>query len=141
MMAVRIVEMHRLLKSTGSLYLHCDPSASHYLKIILDAIFSAKNFRNEIVWQPRKSKAETIHSVYVRDFRTAMQNVEAGFRRFRRHAFPTNTRDADRSRTRWGHTDIRFWIWKPQLYKSTRSKTNFRGIPPRLPFGERDCVV
>ena len=43
--------MHRILKNTGSLYLHCDPSASHYLKIILDAIFGASNFRNEIVWQ------------------------------------------------------------------------------------------
>ena len=51
MMAIRIVEMHRILKSTGNLYLHCDPSASHYLKIILDAIFGANNFRNEIVWQ------------------------------------------------------------------------------------------
>ena len=51
MMAIRIVEMHRILKPTGSLYLHCDPSASHYLKIILDAIFGASNFRNEIVWQ------------------------------------------------------------------------------------------
>ncbi len=51
MMAIRIVEMHRILKPTGSLYLHCDPSASHYLKIILDAIFGASHFRNEIVWQ------------------------------------------------------------------------------------------
>ena len=51
MMAIRIVEMHRILKPTGSLYLHCDPSASHYLKIVLDAIFGASNFRNEIVWQ------------------------------------------------------------------------------------------
>ena len=50
MMAARIVEMHRLLKDTGALYLHCDPSASHYLKIILDAVFGAGNFRNEIVW-------------------------------------------------------------------------------------------
>ena len=55
MMAVRIVEMHRILKTTGSLYLHCDPSASHYLKIILDAIFGASNFRNEIVWQRTSS--------------------------------------------------------------------------------------
>lgn len=53
MMAVRIVEMHRLLKNTGSLYLHCDSTASHYLKIILDAIFDTKNFRNEIVWKRR----------------------------------------------------------------------------------------
>lgn len=50
MMAIRIVEMHRILKPTGSLYLHCDPTASHYLKIILDAIFGTQNFRNEIIW-------------------------------------------------------------------------------------------
>ena len=50
MMAIRLVEMHRILKSTGSLYLHCDPSASHYLKIVLDSVFGNKNFRNEIVW-------------------------------------------------------------------------------------------
>ena len=50
MMAIRIVEMHRILKPTGSLYLHCDPTASHYLKIILDAVFGNRNFMNEIVW-------------------------------------------------------------------------------------------
>ena len=49
-MAVRLLEMYRLLKPTGSIYLHCDPTASHYLKLIMDAIFSWKNFRNEIVW-------------------------------------------------------------------------------------------
>jgi site-specific DNA-methyltransferase (adenine-specific) len=51
MMAVRLVELHRVLKSTGSLYLHCDPTASHYLKVILDGIFGAENFRNEIIWK------------------------------------------------------------------------------------------
>jgi site-specific DNA-methyltransferase (adenine-specific) len=51
MMAARLVELHRVLKPTGSLYLHCDPTASHYLKIILDEIFSVRNFRNEIIWQ------------------------------------------------------------------------------------------
>ena len=50
MMAIRIVEMHRLLKDTGSLYLHCDPYASHYLKILLDAVFGTSQFRNEIIW-------------------------------------------------------------------------------------------
>ena len=49
-MAVRLLEMHRLLKPTGSLYLHCDPTASHYLKLLLDAIFGRHQFRNEIVW-------------------------------------------------------------------------------------------
>src|SRR6266849_3886959 len=51
MMAIRLVELHRVLKPTGSLYLHCDPTASHYLKIILDTIFEPRNFRNEIIWR------------------------------------------------------------------------------------------
>lgn len=51
MMAIRLLEMKRVLKPTGSIYLHCDPAASHYLKILLDTIFGASNFRNEIVWK------------------------------------------------------------------------------------------
>lgn len=51
MMAARLVELHRVLKPTGSLYLHCDSTASHYLKIILDTIFSVENYRNEIIWR------------------------------------------------------------------------------------------
>ena len=51
MMAPRLVELHRVLKPTGSLYLHCDPTASHYLKMLLDGIFGSDNFRNEIVWR------------------------------------------------------------------------------------------
>ena len=49
-MSQRIVEMHRILKETGSLYLHCDPTASHYLKILLDGVFGKQNFINEIIW-------------------------------------------------------------------------------------------
>jgi site-specific DNA-methyltransferase (adenine-specific) len=51
MMTARLVELHRVLKPTGSLYLHCDPTASHYLKIVLDAIFDPRGFRNEVIWQ------------------------------------------------------------------------------------------
>lgn len=51
MMAVRLIELHRVLKPTGSLYLHCDPTASHYLKVLLDAVFGVETFRNEIVWE------------------------------------------------------------------------------------------
>lgn len=51
MMAVRLIELHRVLKPTGSLYLHCDPTASHYLKILLDAVFGARCFKNEIDWK------------------------------------------------------------------------------------------
>ena len=49
-MAIRLIEMQRILKNTGSLYLHCDPTMSHYLKLLLDIIFGEKNFRNEVVW-------------------------------------------------------------------------------------------
>ena len=51
MMAPRLVELRRVLRETGSLYLHCDPAASHYLKLLLDAVFSPENFRSEIVWK------------------------------------------------------------------------------------------
>ncbi len=51
MMAPRLVELHRVLRPTGSLYLHCDPTASHYLKVVLDAVFGKENFRNEIIWK------------------------------------------------------------------------------------------
>ena len=54
MMAVRLLEMRRALKDTGSIYLHCDPTASHYLKALMDAVFGHQNFRNEIVWHYRR---------------------------------------------------------------------------------------
>jgi site-specific DNA-methyltransferase (adenine-specific) len=50
-MGIRLTEIHRLMKDTGSLYLHCDPTASHYLKIILDAVFGPQRFRSEIIWR------------------------------------------------------------------------------------------
>ncbi len=51
MMSQRMIELHRALKPTGSIYLHCDPTASHYLKLLLDAVFDPTNFRNEITWR------------------------------------------------------------------------------------------
>ena len=61
MMAIRLVELHRVLKPTGSLYLHCDPTASHYLKVILDTVFGPENYKNEIIW-----KRTTAHSGAIR---------------------------------------------------------------------------
>ncbi len=57
-MTQRIIEMHRILKETGSFYLHCDPTASHYLKLILDEIFGKNNFRNEIIWHRNYSSGK-----------------------------------------------------------------------------------
>ena len=67
-MAVRFLEMRRVLKPTGSIYLHCDPTASHYLKLLMDAVFGRANFKNEIIWSyrrwPSKSRNfQTMHDV------------------------------------------------------------------------------
>lgn len=59
MMAVRLIEMKRLLKENGSLYLHCDPTASHYIKLVLDALFGPKNFRTEIIWKRSGAHSDT----------------------------------------------------------------------------------
>ena len=71
MMGIRMLEMRRVLKLTGSIYLHCDPTASHYLKMMMDSIFGEKNFRNEIVWHYRRWTAGTrnfqrMHDVLLR---------------------------------------------------------------------------
>lgn len=59
MMAVRMLELHRVLKPTGSLYLHCDTTASHYLKILLDGVFGPKHFRNEVIWKRTSAHSST----------------------------------------------------------------------------------
>ena len=59
MMAVRLMEMHRVLKPTGSLYLHCDPTASHYLKLLMDAFFGASNFMAEITWKRTSAHSDS----------------------------------------------------------------------------------
>jgi site-specific DNA-methyltransferase (adenine-specific) len=62
MMTARLIELHRVLRDTGSLYLHCDPTASHYLKLVLDQIFGPANFRNEITWKRFSSHGNVYHS-------------------------------------------------------------------------------
>jgi len=59
MMAARLSELHRVMKPTGSLYLHCDPTASHYLKLLLDSVFGLNNFRAEIVWKRSSAHSDT----------------------------------------------------------------------------------
>ena len=63
-MEARCVEMRRVLKDTGSLYLHCDPTASHYLKVMLDGVFGIKMFRNEIVWKRQHGTMNGCKSKY-----------------------------------------------------------------------------
>lgn len=58
MMTIRLLELHRVLKPTGSLYLHCDPTASHYLKVMMDMVFGVENYRNEVIWQRTAVKGD-----------------------------------------------------------------------------------
>jgi site-specific DNA-methyltransferase (adenine-specific) len=67
MMANRLLELHRVLKPTGSLYLHCDPTASHYLKIVLDGVFGKENFKNEIIWKRTSAHSSAIRYGPVHD--------------------------------------------------------------------------
>jgi len=98
-MAPRLVELHRVLKGTGSLWLHCDPTMSHYLKVMLDAIFGAENFRNEIIWQRTGSKGlmtrrlPTNHDVILGYQRSdaAVWNMDAAFIAYDQGDLPTKT--------------------------------------------------
>lgn len=79
MMAPRLLEMKRVLKDSGSIYLHCDPTASHYLKLLMDAIFGVENFRNEIIWHYRRwtapaKKFQKLHDVIL--FYTKTKNYK-----------------------------------------------------------------
>jgi len=67
MMAPRLVELRRVLKDTGSVYLHCDPTASHYLKLLMDAVFGPRNFRNEIVWKRQSAHSDATRFGRVHD--------------------------------------------------------------------------
>lgn len=77
MMAIRLVELRRVLKSTGSIYLHCDPTASHYIKILMDGVFGQSSFRNEIIWKRTSAHSSArrfgpVHDVIL--FYTASDN-------------------------------------------------------------------
>ena len=77
MMAVRLIELHRVLKPTGSLYLHCDPTASHYLKILLDGVFGATNYGNEIIWQRQNAKG-LASTRFARNHDTVLRYTKSG---------------------------------------------------------------
>ncbi|MCY3908382.1 MAG: DNA methyltransferase [Anaerolineaceae bacterium] len=68
MMGARLLEMQRVLKSTGSIYLHCDPTAGHYLKVLMDSVFGQDNFRNEIVWKRTSTHSDAKRWARVNDY-------------------------------------------------------------------------
>ena len=78
-MAVRLLEMKRILKPPGSIYLHCDPTMSHYLKLVMDAVFGRKNFRNEIIWAYQRWTGATKHFQRMHDIIFFYADSDSGF--------------------------------------------------------------
>jgi len=106
MMAARLVELHRVLKPTGSLYLHCDPTASHYLKVLLDTIFGPRNFRNEIVWRRTASHNQAkrfgpIHDTILFYSRSDSYFYRPGYRPFLKGHVQTYFRNQDAKGNYW----------------------------------------
>lgn len=117
MMAIRLVELHRVLKKTGSIYLHCDPTASHYLKVLMDVIFGKENFRNEIIWHYRRwtGKAERfqkLHDIILFYSKTNNYYFNAPFDQYTEKSL---------YRKQWYHTRIK----NGEVYKT---EINTRGV-------------
>lgn len=126
MMAPRLVELQRVLKPTGSLFLHCDPTASHYLKVLLDAVFGASNFRNEIIWD-YSFRTMTL------PFRlSAKHDTILFYARSRQHRIKTPTLPWTReeiiaTRKQKVHVDEngREWVWMPGPRGRSKNKPKF----------------
>ncbi|OHB53909.1 MAG: DNA methylase [Planctomycetes bacterium GWF2_50_10] len=107
MMAPRLVELRRILKNTGSIYLHCDPTASHYLKILMDAVFGFEGFKNEIIWKRTSGHSDAkrfgnVHDVLLFYAKTNKYTWNKAYQKY----------DADYVTTyyRYSDTDGRKWM-------------------------------
>jgi site-specific DNA-methyltransferase (adenine-specific) len=100
MMAPRLVELRRVLKDTGSIYLHCDPTAGHYLKMLMDAVFGVDNFRNELIWHYGGRGAKAVASQYPRNHDVILLYSKHGGAQFfsRQHANRLFTPEEARAR-------------------------------------------
>ena len=126
MMAVRLLEMHRILKPTGSIYLHCDPYASHYLKMLMDAVFGQRNFQNEIVWSYRRWPSK------VRRFQRMHDVLLYYAKQIGQQTFNVSYEEPAPSTKRvWGD---RKQILLPGATKKIKSAQKSRGLPQRDVF-------
>lgn len=110
MMAQRMVELHRVLKSTGSIYLHCDSTASHYLRLAMDAVFNPVNYRNEIIW--KRTSAHNDPHRYGRNLDTILYYTKTGTCRWRQlyrehtHDYTKRFRQEDPDGRLWADWDL-----------------------------------
>ncbi len=115
-MAIRLIECHRILKRTGSLYLHCDSTMSHYIKIMMDCIFGEKNFRNEIVWHYKKWSNTT------KDFQ---KNHDTILRYSKTSNFIFNAQYQDYANEKWIENTIRIRDKNNKLVRARDAQGNY----------------
>ena len=136
MMAQRMVELHRVLKPTGSLYLHCDPTASHYLKLLLDATFGARNFLTEITWKRTESHNTADRYGNVADIIFYYAKTESLTWNRQFHQYPNGEqRYGDRQLKRFHHRDPDGRVYKLDDLTAPRpdsdsGKFEWRGTTP-----------
>ena len=106
MMAIRLVELHRVLKPSGSLYLHCDPTASHYLKLLLDAVFGGAGYQNEITW--KRTSAHSDGGRYGRNTDTILFYTKSSRHYWQQPYSPYD--ESYRERFRFADADGRRWM-------------------------------
>lgn len=112
MMAVRLLELHRVLKPTGSIYLHCDPTASHYLKIVMDAVFSPLNFRSEIIWRRDNAhnklsrKYGPIHDTILFYAKSEQTRLHPGFTPYHKEYLEKSFSEEDSDRRRFQRNNL-----------------------------------
>ncbi len=120
MMAARLVELHRVLKPTGSLYLHCDPTASHYLKVILDTIFGPEQFISEIVWKRWSAHGNSgrygaVHDVILFYGKTQQVTFNKQFIPYDDEYIRTRFKFADADGRRWAEQNLANPSVRPNL--------------------------
>ena len=153
-MGIRLIEMQRLLKTTGSIYLHCDPTASHYLKLIMDDIFGKNNFRNEIVWCYRgggvpKSDFSKKHVILLRysktkDFPFNVDDIRIPYSqetqdrlRYRAKSFRGDRTYDNYDMNKKGKHPEDWWVMQP-LMPSDKERT---GYPTQKPLALLDRII
>jgi site-specific DNA-methyltransferase (adenine-specific) len=133
MMAPRLVELHRVSKETGNLYLHCDPTASHFLKLMLDGVFGAENFRNEIVWKRKAGRGET--NIAAIRFGVSTDSL-LFYGRTKKSFFKRQYRESnpDYVESKFRHTDEKGRVYRLDNLTSPSFRPNliyqYKGYPP-----------
>ena len=135
MMAPRLVEMHRILKATGSIYLHCDPTASHYIKLVLDAIFGPQQFDSEIIWRRYGAHNDSksygaVHDVILFYNKSQEKRFNKQYQPYDQEYLAERFRFRDPDGRRWAEQNLSSPHPRPNLTYSFKAKNSIVYRPP-----------